>query len=273
MSLGVFIRGGNFSSRAEIPTQIFKLKLGKMQNQKNIGEELDILALGAHPDDVEFGCGGLLIKASRAGQRVGVIDLTRAELSTNGDVETRKLEAAEAGRIMGLEVRENLEMEDGFVFNSRENQEKIVEAIRKYRPKMVLFPYFSDRHPDHENTGRLIKQALFLSGLKKFETKSEKYRPPYALMYMMWNEFTPSVVFDIKSEWEDKKRAMFAYKSQFALRAGDEKTIDNKGDAEQFAETRARSYGFYIDSALGEPYLSAYPIGLEEPFGFRPNNF
>jgi len=241
------------------------------EEDNNIG--VDILAFGAHPDDVEFGCGGLLIKASRAGQRTAIIDLTRAELSTNGDIITRQAEAEAAGKIIGVTERKNLEMEDGFVFNSKENQKRIVEVIRKYRPRMVLFPYFSDRHPDHENTGRLIKQALFLSGLKKFVTNYEPYRPSYTLMYMMWNEFVPSVVFDIEREWEDKKKAMFVYKSQFVFRAGSEKTIDNKGDAERFAEARARGYGFYINAQFGEPYLSAYPIGFDKLFDFKPNNF
>ncbi|OGZ04274.1 MAG: bacillithiol biosynthesis deacetylase BshB1 [Candidatus Liptonbacteria bacterium RIFOXYC1_FULL_36_8] len=244
-----------------------------MKKEKNKLKKLDILAFGAHPDDVEFGCGGLLLKAKKAGLKTGIADLTLSELSTNGDTKIRQKEAKRAAEILGIDFRDNLKLPDGFIENSKKAQKKIVDYIRKRRPAMVLFPYTSDRHPDHENTGKLIKKALFLSGLKRFKTKNQPFRPPYALMYMIWNEFKPSVIFDISSEWEKKKKAMFAYESQFVFKKGSEKTIDNNGNAEQFARVRAGNYGFYINSQFGEPYLSAYPVGLKDIFNLLPNNF
>lgn len=235
--------------------------------------EVDILAFGAHPDDVEFGCGGLLVKAAKSGLATGIVDLSLAELSTNGTVEIRKKEAEKAREILGVSVRENLEVPNNFFFNSRELQDTLIRTLRKYRPRMVLLPYFVDRHPDHEETPKLVKQAIFTAGLVKYKTDREPHRPEYVLHYMLWHEFEPTVVFDITEEWEAKKKALLAYESQFVASEGSKKTIDNDEETVRYWESRARAYGFRIGKPFGEPYWSYQPVGLQEPFGILPNVF
>ncbi len=234
---------------------------------------LDILAFGAHPDDVEFACGGLLLKAKKLKLKTGIVDLTLGELGDNGTVEERLKEAKEAANFLGCAFRENLNLGDNKVKDTDENRKKVVEVIRKHRPKMVLAPYWSDRHPDHEATGILVKKAVFSAGVTKYQTNQPAFRPKYLFFYMLWEEFKPSVVLDITSEWEDKVKALLIHKSQFKLEPGRIKTIDNQERTLKFWEARARNYGFWIGKDFGEPYLSIWPLGTEDLFNFLPNLF
>lgn len=182
--------------------------------------KLDILAFGAHPDDVELGCGGTLAKLIKEGKKIGIIDLTRGELGTRGTMETRKMEAQEASEILGVQVRENLQMEDGFLNQSKEYQLKIIQAIRKYRPEIILSNAPSDRHPDHAKACRLVSDSAFLSGLVKIEThhenqKQEVWRPQHIFNYIQWEELKPDFVIDISDFIEVKKASCLAYKTQF----------------------------------------------------------
>ncbi|MBU4313843.1 MAG: PIG-L family deacetylase, partial [Actinobacteria bacterium] len=138
---------------------------------------IDALAFSPHPDDAEMGCGGLLLKLKDKGYRTGIIDLTRAELSTNGNLKTREEEIKEASKILGLDIRENLGLEDANIKNDYDSRLKVISAIRKYRPGLALIPFWRDRHPDHENSYKLLKDAIFISGLKKFKTGLDSYRP------------------------------------------------------------------------------------------------
>lgn len=181
---------------------------------------LDILAFGAHPDDVELGCGGTLAKEISNHKKVGIIDLTRGELGTRGSVELRDLEAKKAALVLGVSVRENLGLRDGFFQNNEENQMKVIEIIRKYRPKIVLCNAVSDRHIDHGKGSSLVSDACFLSGLRKIETfvegvKQEAFRPQVVYHYIQWNQTQPDFVVDITGFMEAKLNAVLAYSSQF----------------------------------------------------------
>lgn len=182
--------------------------------------KVDILAIGAHPDDVELGCGGTIAKMISEGKTVAIIDLTKGELGTRGTDKTRKQEAADAAKILGISARENLEMKDGFLQNSEEYQMRIVKMIRKYQPEIVLANATDDRHPDHAKAAKLVSDACFLSGLKKIETgldgkNQEFWRPKHVFHFIQWKEMEPDFVIDISDFMEKKIEACMAYKTQF----------------------------------------------------------
>ena len=182
--------------------------------------KLDILAFGAHPDDVELGCSGTIAKEISLGKKVGIIDLTRGELGTRGSVEIRNQEAAAAAKILGVTVRENLDMRDGFFVNDEPHQLKIIKMIRKYRPEIVICNAIDDRHIDHAKGSQLVSNACFLSGLVKIETEvegilQEIWRPKLVYHYVQWKDLTPDFVVDI-TDFNDKRvEAILAYSSQF----------------------------------------------------------
>ncbi|RAR48993.1 bacillithiol biosynthesis deacetylase BshB1 [Flavobacterium lacus] len=182
--------------------------------------KLDILAFGAHPDDVELGCAGTLAKEISLGRKVGIIDLTEGELGTRGSVEIRYKEAAKASEILGISVRENLKMRDGFFKNDEEHQMEVIKMIRKYRPKIVLCNAIDDRHIDHGKGAKLVSDACFLSGLKRIETdlegeKQEAWRPLVVYHYIQWKDLKPDFVVDISGFMDKKVEAIMAYDSQF----------------------------------------------------------
>ncbi len=177
--------------------------------------QLDILAFGAHPDDVELSCGGTLIKLGAAGYKIGIVSLTRAELGTRGSPEIRKKEFGNAAEIIGAYIHEILDISDGNVEINWPNKVKVIQKIRAYRPKIVFAPYWKVRHPDHGHTSQLVSEAAFFSGLKKIETNQLPYRPNKIIYYPCRYEFKPSFIVDI-SEFHTKKiMAIQAYKSQF----------------------------------------------------------
>ena len=180
----------------------------------------DILAIGAHPDDVELGCGGTIIKLISEGKTVCVIDLTEGELGTRGTAVTRAEEAHNAAQILGISARENLKLKDGFLHNSEEYQLKIVEKIRKYRPESVLANAIDDRHPDHAKAAKLVSDACFLAGLQKIETFDNKqqqqvWRPKHIFHYIQSKNVMPEFVIDITRFLNQKINACMAYKTQF----------------------------------------------------------
>lgn len=182
--------------------------------------KVDVLAIGAHPDDVELGCGGTLAKLISEGKKVAIVDLTQGELGTRGTNFTRAEEAAEAAKILGISARENLKMKDGFIQNSEEYQMKIVTMIRKYQPEIVLSNAIDDRHPDHAKASKLVSDACFLSGLVKIETvlegnNQQPWRPKHIFNYIQWKNITPDFVIDITDFMQKKIDACLAYKTQF----------------------------------------------------------
>lgn len=182
--------------------------------------KVDVLAIGAHPDDVELGCGGTLAKLISEGKKVAIVDLTQGELGTRGTNFTRAEEAAEASKILRISARENLRMKDGFIQNSEEYQMKIVTMIRKYQPEIVLSNAIDDRHPDHAKASKLVSDACFLSGLVKIETvlegnNQQPWRPKHIFNYIQWKNITPDFVIDITDFMQKKIDACLAYKTQF----------------------------------------------------------
>ena len=182
--------------------------------------KLDILAFGAHPDDVELGCSGTIAKEISLGKKVGIIDLTRGELGTRGSVAIRDKEARKAAEILGVSIRENLNMRDGFFVNDEKHQLEIIKIIRKYRPEIVICNAVEDRHIDHGKGSNLVSDACFLSGLRKVETSmdgitQETWRPKVVYHYIQWKNIEPDFVVDISEFIAVKTASILAYGSQF----------------------------------------------------------
>ena len=190
--------------------------------------KVEILAFGAHPDDVELGCGGSIAKATSQGKSVGVIDLTRGELGTRGSAEIRDQEAAAAAKVLQLTFRKNLAFRDGFFVNDKAHQMAIIQMIRLHQPKIVLCNAIEDRHIDHAKGSKLVSDACFLSGLKKVVTKDEvgniqdPWRPAHVYHYIQWKEIEPHFVIDISDHIDTKMEAIHAYTSQFYDAKSDE---------------------------------------------------
>lgn len=182
--------------------------------------KLDILAFGAHPDDVELGCAGTIAKAIQEGKKVGIVDLTQGELGTRGSAELRMVEAANAAKILGVTVRENLKMADGFFINDKKHQLEVIKMIRKYQPEIVICNAKDDRHIDHGKGSSLVSDACFLSGLRKIETVvddevQEAWRPKIVYHYLQWKDDRPDFIVDVSGFMEVKVDAIKAYASQF----------------------------------------------------------
>lgn len=182
--------------------------------------KIDILAFGAHPDDVELGCGGTIAKLISEGKTCVIVDLTRGELGTRGTDEIRHEEATASAKILGVSARENLGLKDGFLVNSEEYQLSIVKMIRKYRPEIVLANAIDDRHPDHAKAAKLVSDACFLSGLRKIETNVDEesqdvWRPKQIFHYIQWKDIKPEFVIDISEHLDKKLEACMAFKTQF----------------------------------------------------------
>ncbi|MEI8110904.1 MAG: bacillithiol biosynthesis deacetylase BshB1 [Chitinophagia bacterium] len=230
--------------------------------------KLDILAFGVHPDDVELGCSGTLLMAIAEGKRVGIVDLTRGELGTRGSAEIRLQEAAKSAEIMQVAVRENLSMADGFFANDEAHQRKVITAIRRFRPEVILANAPEDRHPDHGRSAKLVSDAAFLSGLRKIETHwegalQEAWRPNYVFHYIQDRFIQPSFVMDISPVWDKKMEAILAYGTQFNSTGGNEPTTYIS--TPQFLETvkaRAMMLGKRIGVSFAEGYISEKIIGL-----------
>jgi len=231
--------------------------------------KLDILAFGVHPDDVELGCAGTILASVAEGKKVGIIDLTRGELSTRGTVETRNVEAADAAKVLGVEIRENLEMADGFFENNEENKRKIIIALRKYRPEIVLANAPEDRHPDHGRSSKLVSEAAFLSGLRKVNSvhegvSQEAWRPKYVFYFIQDRYLTPAFLVDI-SEFHDKKLESIAcYKTQFYNPELDEpQTYLSTPVFMESVKARAVNFGKRIGVKYAEGFISEKAIGIK----------
>ena len=177
--------------------------------------KLDILVFGAHPDDIELSCGGTIIKHINNGFKVGIVDLTQGELGTRGDAKTRLEEASEASKIMGVHLRENLNFADGFFVNNKNHQISIIKKIREYQPDIIITNAPSDRHPDHGRASQLTIDSTFLSGLEKINTNQAVWRPSSIYHYIQFNSLEPNIFIDISDTFDEKLKAVKAYKSQF----------------------------------------------------------
>ncbi|MTV47541.1 bacillithiol biosynthesis deacetylase BshB1 [Heliobacillus mobilis] len=232
----------------------------------------DILAFGAHPDDVELGVGGTLALAAAQGRSVVIIDLTRGEMASRGTVEERWKEACDAARILGVRERINGQWPDGHLSDPSRWQpwmEQFVHWLRRYRPKLVLAPGGSDRHPDHEAAGQLVRKALFYGGLKKFgDTPSEPWRPARFLTYRingnLLQENKEPLYVDVGSVYEQKRAALCAYQSQFFRGLGGRRQELRIPDLPQLLEDRDRYLGGLIGTTFAEPLYPDGPLGVKE---------
>lgn len=220
--------------------------------------KLDLLAIAAHPDDVELTCGGTLIKMGQRGYKTGVLDLTRGEMGTRGTPETRLREAAEAGRIMGLTTRANLALPDARLEVSEKYKMAVAAKIRKWQPKTVILPYWEGRHPDHYNAAKLAYEGCFLAGLKQMPIAGEAYRPFKILYATTYDETVrPSFLVDITEQFERRHRAILAYQSQFRpkKRASKSKVYIPLDELEDRVNLTSRHYGRMIGVKYAEPFL------------------
>jgi len=233
---------------------------------------LDVLAIGAHPDDVELTCGGTIIKLVKQGRRVGILDLTQGELGTRGDRRIRAQEAAKAAAVMGVALRENLKLPDGNIESSLDNRLALVRAIRTWKPDVLLFPYSVDRHPDHERAHLLCREAWFSAGLQKVRTtvrgrSQDPFRPRAYYHYMQWYEFVPSFIVDVSAEFEQRMETMRAYRSQFYDPASREReTVLSTPEFLEMIRTRLECYGDRIGKKYGEPFLSPASLEVKDLF-------
>lgn len=233
---------------------------------------VDILAFGVHPDDVELSCSGTLLKHIAEGCSVAIVDLTQGELGTRGSGELRLVEAEVARNILGVKFRENLSMADGLFAVDEANRLKVVEMVRKYRPKIVLANAVHDRHPDHGRAGQLVSESCFLAGLPKLETvlngqQQEAWRPAAVYHYVQDRYIKPDVVFDITPYFEQKIAAIKAYSSQFYDSESDapETPISGK-DFFDFLRGRAKEFGRPIGVELAEGFTAERLVGVRSFF-------
>jgi bacillithiol biosynthesis deacetylase BshB1 len=239
--------------------------------------KLDILVLPVHPDDAELGCAGTILKCIAQGKKVGVVDLTRGELGTRGSAEIRGKEAATAAEILGLAVRENMEIPDGFFQNTPEYQLKVISAIRKYQPDIIITNAFHDRHPDHGRASDLVETSAFLAGLRKVETyfegtPQEAWRPNLVLHFIQDRYIEPDIVIDVTAYWDKKIESVMAYKSQFFNPGWSEKEPQTYISSPEFikvVEGRALEFGKSIQVRYAEGFTSKKILGVDDLFSLR----
>lgn len=239
--------------------------------------KLDILAIGAHPDDVELGCGATLAKEIANGKKVGIIDLTRGELGTRGTAETRDVESQGAAKILGVVVRENMEFADGFFVNDKHHQLEVIKMIRKYKPEIVICNTIDDRHIDHGKGSKLVSDACFLSGLLKIDTKDvntdgwqEPWRPKQVYHYMQWKNIEPDMVVDVSGYMEIKMEAVLAYKTQFYDKTSKEpETLISSKNFTDSIKYRARDLGRLVGVEYAEGFTVERYIAVDSLFNIK----
>jgi bacillithiol biosynthesis deacetylase BshB1 len=239
--------------------------------------KLDILVLPVHPDDAELGCAGTILKHIQLGHKVGIIDLTRGELGTRGTAEIRDQEAAKAAEILGLTVRENLGLPDGFFTNTKEYQLKVVAAIRKYQPEIVITNAYHDRHPDHGRANELVEASAFLAGLRRIETwdngeLQEAWRPKQVLHFIQDRYIEPDVLVDVTEYWDKKIESIYAYGSQFHNPEWNEdepQTYISSPDFIEQIQGRGREFGKSINVKYAEGFTSVKILGVDNLFDLR----
>lgn len=231
--------------------------------------KLDVLAIGAHPDDVELSCSGVLLVEKKNGKKVGIADLTQGELGTRGTAETRKQEATDAAAILGLDIRVNIGLRDGFFQNNEADQLEVIKIIRKFKPEIVLCNAPSDRHPDHGKGASLVRDACFLSGLRKIKTAfegvdQEAWRPKYVLNYIQDRFLQPNFVIDISDVMQTKLEAIKAYDTQF--NSTDNSEPQTYISTPNFLDSiiyRSKMMGKMIGVQFAEGFISEKMIGLK----------
>ena len=237
------------------------------------GSKLDVLAIGAHPDDVELGCGGTLASLVAAGCRVGILHLTGGEAGARGSREERRTEAHRAAAALGVSVVEILDLGDGDLRGGTAEQDAVIGVLRAHRPDLVLGPSPVDRHPDHDRAHRLVHEACFYSGVAGRGDNEERFRPGAVFSYMQHDPFEPSFVVDVTAVWERKMAALAEYKSQLFQPGVERREPPTKVASEDFSESmvgRARHFGLMIGATFGEPFWSRLPVAVVDPLALVP---
>jgi bacillithiol biosynthesis deacetylase BshB1 len=235
--------------------------------------KLDILVLSVHPDDAELGCAGTILKHIALGKKVGIVDLTRGELGTRGSAEIRAQEAAASAQILGLSARENLGLPDGFFQNDKEHQLKVIVAIRKYQPQIIITNAYHDRHPDHGRASDLVEASAFLSGLRKIETSNngeaqQPWRPELLLHFIQDEYIKPDILIDVTDYWDKKIESIHAFGSQFFNPnwENEPQTYISSPAFIQIIEARAREFGKVINAKYAEGFTSRKILGVDNLF-------
>jgi bacillithiol biosynthesis deacetylase BshB1 len=240
-----------------------------MKNDSYQSVGLDLLAYAPHPDDAELACGGTLARLVTMGYNVGVVDLTEGESGTRGTPETRSSERKKATDVLGLKIRERVGLPDTGVNRSDRGQlEKVVQSLRRYRPRVVLAPHWGDRHPDHVEASHLVASAVFMAGVSRFGKDSPPFKSSALVYYPGSLDFAPSLVVDISAQFETKMRAIACYSSQFSLRSPGEPATDIAHP--HFLErvkARARHFGLMVGVEYGEPFFLKRPVAISDPIG------
>jgi bacillithiol biosynthesis deacetylase BshB1 len=227
---------------------------------------LDVLAIGAHPDDVELGCGGTILRLTDAGRRVGVLDLTRGEKGSRGTAKTRAAEAKKAAKFAGLALRETLSFPDTELEPTMELRKAIVAALRRHRPTIVLAPTPDDLHPDHAAAARAVRESIYPAGMKNFDAEGEPFRPTRVFHYFMHDEMPHAVVVDVTSVWERRLALAKCFASQLHAksREGEFKTLISRPDFFARVEARARVWGRRAGVEFGEPLAPVSPLAVTD---------
>jgi bacillithiol biosynthesis deacetylase BshB1 len=234
--------------------------------------KLDVLVIAAHPDDAELSCAGTICALVDQGKRVGVLDLTRGELGTRGDIHTRASESASASKILGIHYRGNVGLADGFFENNELSQKQLIPFVRELQPEIVLTNALSDRHPDHGKAAKFVVDTCFLSGLKKIHTEwegkpQEEWRPKLIYHFIQDRLTVPDFVVDISTYWETKKKAILAYSTQFYNPSTEgPDTYISSPQYLQYIEARGVSFGHMIGVAYGEGFHSGRVLGVNNLF-------
>ena len=219
--------------------------------------KLDILVFGAHPDDVELGCGGTIIKEIQRGKKVGIIDLTRGELGTRGNSKIRDIETKKATEIMEVAIRKNLDFKDGFFKDNEQHKLVLIKEIRRFQPDIVLTNAPSDRHPDHARGSQITVDACFLSGLEKIETDQKIWRPKAIYHYIQFNNLIPDIVIDVSKQMDLKIQAVKAYESQFYNpRSTEVETIISSKEFLESVSYRAKDLGRQSGCKYAEGFIA-----------------
>lgn len=239
--------------------------------------KLDLLAISPHPDDAELACGGTLARVAKEGARVGLLHLTRGEAGTRGTAEERLGEARCAGSALGAEVVEVLDFGDAALRTGSEEEDALIEVLRRLRPELVLRPPASDRHPDHGRAHRLVGAACFYAGLAKRGRAGgpEPHRPAAVFEYMLHDPFEPRFIVDVTSSWKEKMAALACYETQLhqgeSSRAVDQPATKVASREYRLAvEGRARHFGLLIGAEYGEPFASRLPLAVSNPLALLP---
>ncbi|MFN7942282.1 MAG: bacillithiol biosynthesis deacetylase BshB1 [Thermoanaerobaculia bacterium] len=234
---------------------------------------LDVLAIGSHPDDVELGCGATLAKLARAGRRVGILHLTAGEAGTRGTVEERRREAERAAEALGVATLEFLALGDGALRSGPDEEDELIEVLRRLRPELVLGPTPADRHPDHGRAHRLVADACFYAGLAR-RGAGTPHRPAAVFAYMQHDPFAPSFVVDVTATWPAKMAALDAYESQIHREGGaarrEPATLVASRGFRLAIEGRARHFGQLAGGEFGEPFWSRLPLAVGSPWELLP---